>query len=150
MTDSEAAMNPTPPLSPARTDDELAQLDVPALLRYGLGFGGHHRTTLFGDGAVGAAVVLDRLGVPPRSVAFLAKVTRSGGVPYAAELPEPVPGDAAGPLVRTWLGSAASVVHTVEGDEVVARWLESVAAIIALRFTHRSRSGGSRTSPAAG
>lgn len=133
-------MHPSPP--PGRTDDELAALDVTALLRYGIGFGGSHRTTLFGDGAVGAAVVLDRQGVLPRAVAFLAGVVRSGGTTYAAALPEPVPGDAAAQLVRGWLQSAASVVRTVEGDHDVARWLESVAALMALRRTYRTRAAG--------
>jgi len=133
-------MHPSPP--PGRTDDELAALDVTALLRYGIGFGGSHRTTLFGDGAVGAAVVLDRQGVLPRAVAFLAGVVRSGGTTYAAALPEPVPGDAAAQLVRGWLQSAASVVRTVESDHDVARWLESVAALMALRRTYRTRAAG--------
>ncbi|MGW1793798.1 hypothetical protein ACWCO0_03450 [Streptomyces tubercidicus] len=118
-------------------------LDVTALLRYGIGFGGAHRTTLFGDGAVGAAVVLDRQGVLPRAMAFLAEIVRSGGTTYAAALPEPVPGEAAAQLVRGWLQSAASVVRTVEGDQDVARWLQSVAALMALRLTYRTRSTGS-------
>lgn len=134
-------MHPSPP--PSRTDDELAMLDVTALLRYGIGFGGAHRTTLFGDGAVGAAVVLDRQGVLPRAMAFLAEIVRSGGTTYAAALPEPVPGEAAAQLVRGWLQSAASVVRTVEGDQDVARWLQSVAALMALRLTYRTRSTGS-------
>lgn len=136
-------MHPTPP--PGKTDDELATLDVTALLRYGIGFGGTHRTALFGDGAVGAAVVLDRQGVLPRAVAFLAGVVRSGGTGYAAALPEPVSGDAAAQLVRGWLQSAASVVHAVEGDQDVARWLESVAALMALRLTYRNRTAGPGT-----
>ncbi|PBC80925.1 hypothetical protein SAMN05216511_6444 [Streptomyces sp. KS_16] len=133
-------MHPTPP--PGKTDDELATLDITALLRYGIGFGGSHRTALFGDGAVGAAVVLDRQGVLPRAVAFLAEIVRSGGTGYAAALPEPVPGDAAAQLVCGWLQSAASVVRTVEGDQDVARWLESVAALMALRLTYRARTAG--------
>ncbi|WP_306427423.1 MULTISPECIES: hypothetical protein [unclassified Streptomyces] len=140
MTDRETGMHPTPP--PGKTDDELATLDITALLRYGIGFGGSHRTALFGDGAVGAAVVLDRQGVLPRAVAFLAEIVRSGGTGYAAALPEPVPGDAAAQLVCGWLQSAASVVRTVEGDQDVARWLESVAALMALRLTYRARTAG--------
>jgi hypothetical protein len=125
----------TPP--PGRTDDELAQADQAAMLRYGLSFGGPHRTALFGDGAVGAAVRLDRLGVPPRAVAFLAKVVRSGGVRYAAELPEPVGGEAAAEAVRTWLETAATVATGPDGDEDTARWLEAVAEILSLRLTAR-------------
>ncbi|MDT0381893.1 hypothetical protein RM572_24320 [Streptomyces sp. DSM 42041] len=126
----------TPP-PPSRTDDELAQADPAAMLRYGLSFGGPHRTALFGDGAVGAAVRLDRLGVPPRAVAFLAKVVRSGGARYAAELEEPVPGEAAAEQVRGWLETAAAVVTGPDGDEQAARWLEAVAEILSLRVTTR-------------
>ncbi|RAJ70066.1 hypothetical protein K378_01227 [Streptomyces sp. Amel2xB2] len=126
----------TPP--PGRTDEELARSDLPAMLRYGLSFAGPHRTALFGDGAVGAAVLLDRRGVPPRAVAFLAKVVRSGGVRYAAGLPEPVPGAQAAATVRSWLESAADVANGLDGDETTARWLEAVAEVLGLRRTHRT------------
>ncbi|MET9833983.1 hypothetical protein ABZ078_32860 [Streptomyces sp. NPDC006385] len=79
-------------------------------------FAGPHRTALFGDGAVGAAVLLDRLGIQPRAVGFLAKVVRGGGVRYAAELPEPVPGDEAVSVVRAWLESAATAADGVDGS----------------------------------
>lgn len=128
---------PTPP-PPGRTDDELAQADLAAMLRYGLSFGGPHRAALFGDGAVGAAVRLDRLGVPPRAVAFLAKVVRTGGVRYASELEEPVPGEAAVDEVRSWLETAATVANGPDGDEHTARWLEAVAEILSLRLTTRA------------
>ncbi|MEU9050742.1 hypothetical protein AB0D37_10070 [Streptomyces sp. NPDC048384] len=127
----------TPP--PGRTDDELTQSDIPAMLRYGLSFAGPHRTALFGDGAVGAAVLLDRIGIQPRAVAFLAKVVRRGGVRYAAELREPVPGDEAVSMVRAWLESAATAVGGVDGDEEAARWLEAVAELLSLRRVHGSR-----------
>ncbi|MFF4509223.1 hypothetical protein [Streptomyces sp. NPDC001401] len=125
-----------------RTDDELAQSDIPAMLRYGLSFAGPHRTALFGDGAVGAAVLLDRLGIQPRAVAFLAKVVRSGGVRYAAELREPVPGDEAASMVRAWLESAATIADGVDGDEETARWLEALAELRSLRRVHGSRVAG--------
>jgi hypothetical protein len=121
------------------TDDDSARLDTAVLLRYGINSEGPHRTTLFGDGAVGAAVTLDRLGVLPRSVAFLAKVVRSGGVGYAAGLPELLPGQVATDVVRGWLESAATVARPVDGDETTARWLESVAELIGLRRTTRAR-----------
>ncbi|WP_256257071.1 hypothetical protein [Streptomyces sp. MUSC 14] len=79
-------------MNPDRTDDELARLDMGVLLRYGLTAPpGPRRTALFGDGAAGAAVLLDRLGTQPRSVAFLADTVRAGGLAYAAGLPEPLP-----------------------------------------------------------
>ncbi|NUQ97074.1 MAG: hypothetical protein HOY79_11085 [Streptomyces sp.] len=127
---------------PGRTDDELAQSDIPAMLRYGLSFAGPHRTALFGDGAVGAAVLLDRLGIQPRAVAFLAKVVRSGGIRYAAELQEPVPGEEAVAMVRAWLESAATAADGIDGDEEAARWLEAVAELLSLRRVHRSRTAG--------
>ncbi|WP_327351729.1 hypothetical protein [Streptomyces sp. NBC_01304] len=140
MTVTEVHMNATPrPTKPTKTDDESALIDPAMLLRYGLGAEGPHRTVLFGDGAIGAAVVLDRLGVQPRSIAFLAKVVRSGGVRYTARLPELLPGQEAADLVRGWLESAATVARPVEGDDVTARWLESVSELIGLRRTTRAR-----------
>ncbi|WP_432246933.1 hypothetical protein ACRAR1_01935 [Streptomyces sanyensis] len=80
------------PHPPDRTDDELALLDITLLLRYGLAAEpGGLRTALFGDGAAAAAVLLDRLGTEPRSVAFLADTVRAGGLARAADLPEPLP-----------------------------------------------------------
>jgi hypothetical protein len=125
-------------LPPSRTDDELAGADLPSMLRYGLAFPGPYRTALFGDGAVGAAVLLDRQGVRPRAVAFLAKIVRSGGTRYAAELTEPVPGEEASAMVRSWLESAATVAKGVDGDESAARWLDAVAGILALRHVTRA------------
>ncbi|MDG4862483.1 hypothetical protein P8605_30540, partial [Streptomyces sp. T-3] len=124
-------MNPAP--RPTKTDDDCARTDPAMLLRYGLTSQGPHRTALFGDGAIGAAVTLDRLGVQPRSIAFLAKVVRGGGVRYAVQLPELLPGQAATDLVRGWLDSAETVARPVDGDEVTARWLESVSELIGLR-----------------
>ena len=134
----------TPP--PGRTDDDLAQSDIPAMLRYGLSFTGPHRTALFGDGAVGAAILLDRHGIQPRAVAFLAKVVRSGGVRYAAELPEPVPGEEAASMVRAWLESASTAADGIDGDEETARWLEAVAELLGLREVHRARVAGATSS----
>ncbi|MGW2335083.1 hypothetical protein ACWCXS_14105 [Streptomyces sp. NPDC001685] len=136
-------MNTAPPSPPTgRTDDELAQQDIPSMLRFGLSFAGPQRGALFGDGAVGAAVLLDRLGVQPRAVAFLAEVVRSGGARYAAELPEPVPGDAAVALVRSWLQAAATTARGIDGDLETARWLDAVAELLGLRHVHRFRSAG--------
>ncbi|MGW1957885.1 hypothetical protein ACWCPI_34955 [Streptomyces sp. NPDC001920] len=126
-------------MNSSKTDEESAQTDVAMLLRYGIGALGPRRSALFGDGAVGAAVTLDRLGVRPRSVAFLGRTVRSGGTGYTARLPELLPDPSASDLVRGWLDAAASVARPVEGDEVVARWLEAVAELIGLRRTTRER-----------
>jgi hypothetical protein len=121
------------------TDEELLALDVPLMIRYGLMFGGAHRTALFGDGAIAAALGAERLGVQPRSVAYLAEVVRRGGTRMASELPEPLPGAEAGALAREWLGTAAPTAKGVAGDETVARWLEAVSAVLELRV--RTRGG---------
>ncbi|SMF56919.1 hypothetical protein [Streptomyces sp. Amel2xC10] len=118
----------------AHTEDELAGLDITALLRYGLTAApGPLRTSLFGDGAVGAAVLLDRLDTEPRSVAYLAEVVRAGGVRPAADLPEPLPRPEAAALVRDWLEAAASVSQEPATDDTAARWLHAVATIIEVR-----------------
>ncbi|MGW0737027.1 hypothetical protein [Streptomyces sp. NPDC002851] len=122
-----------------KSDDELARLDVATLVRFGLSEGSRMRTALFGEGAVGAAVILSHAGVYPRAVAFLAKILRSGGAAYAAGLEEPVPGESAGSTVREWLEAGASVRRTVEDDETLARWLSAVAEIMVVR---RFASGG--------
>ncbi|GAB7109102.1 hypothetical protein JCM4814A_74160 [Streptomyces phaeofaciens JCM 4814] len=117
-----------------RTDDELAGLDIAALLRYGLTAApGPLRTSLFGDGAVGAAVLLDRAGTEPRSVAYLADTVRAGGPAHAAALPEPLPRPPAAALVREWLEAAASVAPGPEAGDTAARWLRSVATIMEVR-----------------
>ncbi|MGW8949792.1 hypothetical protein [Streptomyces sp. NPDC055709] len=129
-----------------RTDDEvLAATDIEALLRHGLSRDAF-RTALFGDGALAAAVTLDRLGVLPRSVTYVAKIVRSGGLAYAARLAEPLPSDAASAHLREWLESAAQVAGTPDDEAHAARWLETVASLIDLR--RGSRAATSATGPA--
>ncbi|MFE1882516.1 hypothetical protein [Streptomyces diastatochromogenes] len=126
-----------PPAPDSRTDDEvLAATDVAVLLRYGLTQDAF-RTALFGDGAVAAAVTLDRLGVLPRSLVFVAEIVRSGGLAYAAELPEPLPSPEPAAILRDWLSGAAQTAGTPEADTWAARWLAAVAEIIALRRATR-------------
>ncbi|MFI7408066.1 hypothetical protein ACIBU0_05235 [Streptomyces sp. NPDC049627] len=122
-----------PPTPTTRTDDELiAATDVGGLLRYGLSRDAF-RTALFGDGAVAAAVTLDRLGVLPRSVAFLADTVRAGGVRYVAELPEPLPSAEASEVLRGWLRTAADVAAAPDAEDRAARWLAGVAELIGAR-----------------
>ncbi|MGW1586962.1 hypothetical protein [Streptomyces sp. NPDC002386] len=127
--------------SAPRTDDEvLATTDVAVLLRYGLTQDAF-RAALCGDGAVAAAVTLDRLGVVARSVAYVAEIVRAGGLRCAAELTEPLPSREASVLLLDWLETAARVADTPEGEERTARWLDTVAEIIGLRRDTRARSG---------
>jgi hypothetical protein len=124
-----------PPVVP-RSDEELTGLDVPGLIREGLGTLGPGRRELFGDGAVAAAIQADRHRVIPRSITFLAEVVRRGGVRYAAELPEPLPQPAQAELARQWLGAAHDLP---EVDEELARWLDAVAVILDVRQRSRTR-----------
>ncbi len=125
---------------PSYTDDELAGFDVGVLLRYGLTAApGPRRTALFGDGSAAAAVILDRLGTQPRSVAFLAEVVRAGGLAYATELPEPLPRPEAAMVVRDWLEAATQLAGGAPVDETAARWLGAVATIIELKHLTRAR-----------
>lgn len=120
------------------SDAELAELDIAALLTDGLSTSDEDaRRRLFGVGAAGAAVVLDRLGTIPRSLTFLAEVARAGGVRYAAGLAEPLPEPGQIEAIRPWLVSAAS--SAVDADEELARWLGAVATILALRMTSRGQ-----------
>ncbi|MFJ4124441.1 hypothetical protein ACIP3U_24365 [[Kitasatospora] papulosa] len=128
------------PYPPDRTDDELARLDITVLLRYGLTAGpGARRTALFGDGAAAAAVVLDRLGTEPRSVAFLADTVRAGGLARAAELPEPLPDRDAAVLVREWLLAGTELAGGIAADDTAATWLRAVATVIELKQLTRAR-----------
>ncbi|AZQ35818.1 hypothetical protein EJ357_21905 [Streptomyces cyaneochromogenes] len=127
-----------PPTPAPRTDDELiAATDIGTLLLYGLTRDAFH-TALFGDGAVAAAVTLDRLGVLPRSVAFLADTVRAGGVRYVAELSEPLPSPEASQVLRGWLRTAADVAAGPDAENRVARWLDTVAELIGARRDSRT------------
>ncbi|WP_369170443.1 hypothetical protein AB5J49_22645 [Streptomyces sp. R28] len=91
------------------------------------------RITAIGEGAVAAAVTLDRLGALPRSVAFLADTVRAGGMRYVAELPEPLPSADASQVLRGWLRTAADVAAAPDAEDRAARWLEAVAELIGVR-----------------
>ncbi len=82
-----------------------------------------------------AAIALDGVDVIPRSVTFLAEIVRSGGTGYAAGLAEPLPRPEQTAVIRPWLSTAAAVPDAT--DEQVARWLEAVAAVLALRASTR-------------
>jgi hypothetical protein len=102
------------------TDAELTGLDVPALLHEALGTAGGARSTLFGDGAVAAAIAAE--GVPPGALTFLAAMVRAGGVPEAVKV--------CGPPARPWLEAARGLP---EAEEDLAKWLEAVAVIASAR-----------------
>jgi hypothetical protein len=115
-------------------DSELAQLDVSSLLHNGLPT---RAKDLFGDGAVAAAILLDRAAVIPRSLTFLAEIVRSGGTKYAANLTEPLPTPEQTEVIRPWLDAAASVTARVDDDYAFEDWLKAVATILAARRATR-------------
>ncbi|MEU7282221.1 hypothetical protein AB0A69_26110 [Streptomyces sp. NPDC045431] len=128
------------PYPPELTDDELAELDLTVLLRYGLtAEPGPRRTALFGDGAAAAAVLLDRLATEPRSVAFLADTVRAGGLTHAVELPEPLPRPEAAALVREWLRAGTEIAGGTTADDTAATWLRAVATLIEVKRLNRAR-----------
>ncbi|MER6648985.1 hypothetical protein ABT248_00335 [Streptomyces sp. NPDC000971] len=121
---------------------EQERLDITVLLRYGLtAEPGARRTALFGDGAAAAAVVLDRPGAEPHSVAFLADTVRAGGLARAAELPEPLPDRDAAVLVREWLLAGTELAGGIAADDTAATWLRAVATVIELKQLTRARHG---------
>ncbi|MBN0044951.1 hypothetical protein JS756_12695 [Streptomyces actuosus] len=124
------------PSAPRTDDDVVAATDVTELLRHGLGRKAF-RTALFGDGAVAAAVTLDRMGVVPRSVAYVAEVAKAGGLAYAAGLPEPLPSPDAAAVLRDWLETAARAAGTPQDEEHAVRWLDAVAELMGLRSDSR-------------
>ncbi len=119
-----------------KTDVELAELDVAAMLRHGLAdIDGAAGQALFSEGAVAAAIVLDRLDVLPRSVTYLAEVVRRGGLRYALQLPEPLPAPPQAEIARSWLAAAEEVSANIDSDHRMTRWWEAVAAILTMRRT---------------
>jgi len=112
-------------------DGDLADLDIPALLREGL----PHDPRVFAEGAIAAAILLDRHEIPPRSVTFLAEICRRGGVDYAAKLPEPLPTPESAELAKAWLQAATEVQwrDNFEGGNTMARWLDAVALLLNAR-----------------
>jgi hypothetical protein len=119
---------------PAAGEDELAAVDLGTLLRSGLtGEVAAARRSLFGEGAVGAAIRSDRAGVQPRSLSYLAEIVRRGGVAFAAGLSDPLPAPEQAELAREWLAAVAGTGQ----DELFARWLDAVAAIVAARRAAR-------------
>ncbi|MET9213220.1 MULTISPECIES: hypothetical protein [unclassified Nocardia] len=123
------------------TDVEATATDISRLLIDGLTTPDARHPELFGIGAVGAAVRLDRLLTPPRAVAYLARVVAAGGTASAAALSDPLPDPRQSAVLRPWLDAAATVPAAIAVDDLFARWLDAVAAVLALRTVDRRRTG---------
>ncbi|GAA3904069.1 hypothetical protein [Actinoplanes auranticolor] len=111
-----------------RTDDELLTVDVAEVVADALRTADPARQLLI-SAATPAAVQAVRAGVQPASLRFLAEVVRRGGIAFAAGLPEPMPTPEQTGVVGPWL----VVAHG--DDQVFARWLDAVAAIIEARLS---------------
>lgn len=114
-------------------DTDLRGLDVEAAIARGLAMDGPARAALFTEAAIAASWHAQDLGVGPYPLAFLARCVRSMGISAALELPEPLIGEQPTRLARDWMAAAAGTGPSLAHDELFARWLEMVAALIATR-----------------
>lgn len=101
-----------------RTDDELASLDLTLLLSEGLGADGRLRPQLEGEGAVAAAVQLERDGIEPSDVAQAVTEVRAGDVLQGSP-----------PSALDRLLAAADG----QDRELLARWLERIMELMVMR-----------------
>ena len=103
------------------SDDDAAQVDVAAMLAEGLDDGtGELRGELVGEGALAAAVQLERDGVPVDAVALALTQVRSRDMGIDLD-----PGDLP-PRLAGWLAASP-------GDKQLAEWLGLVANLMMLR-----------------
>lgn len=120
------------------SDTEMASFDITAMVRHATtGENPVAQRHLFSVGAVGAAVILDRVHTIPRSVTYLAEIVRAGGTRAAAELAEPLPLADQSAAVRPWLATAADSDAGIVTDDLLYRWLRAVATVLAFRVTNR-------------
>jgi hypothetical protein len=110
---------------PVITDDDAARVDVPALLAQGLADdAGGLRGELQGEGALAAAVQLERDGVAVEDVALALSRVRSRGLGIDLE-PAELP-----PRLAAW--AAADADH-----DLLAEWLGLVANLMMMRARYR-------------
>lgn len=110
-----------------QTEDELLAVDVPAVIATAMSTAEPARQLLIGA-AVPAALQAARSGARARSMSFLAEIVRRGGITFAANLAEPLPGPEQTKLIRTWLVAARG------NDQVFADWLDAVATVLEARI----------------
>lgn len=120
-----------------RPDAALRGFDVPAAITRGMLLDGVPRRVLFGDAAIAAALEAEGRAVGPYPVRFLAGYVRSAGVDEALALPQPLIRPEQAGLARDWLAAARAAGATPALDDLFARWLEMVAALLTARRTVR-------------
>ena len=122
-----------------RRDEELRGLDVDAAVTMGMSLPGTARAAMCADAAIAASWEMQELGVGPYPISFLAGCVRSMGLEGALDLPEPLIGHEPTALVRRWLSAAAAPGRNIARDDLFARWLEMVAALLhSRRQLHRT------------
>lgn len=118
-------------------DAEPSDLDVATALRRGLAADGPDRRAMFTDAAIAAALAAEELRVGAYPLGFLARYVRTAGLAMALRLPEPLIRPEQAELARGWMHAAAMAAPDADRDDVFARWLEMVAALLALRRNAR-------------
>jgi hypothetical protein len=132
---------------PVRQVAELADVNVAAAIRHGIGTAGEPRHVMFTDAAIAAAIQTEALGAGPYPVAILSRFVRAGGITAALRLPEPLVGVGSSALARSWLEAALAGGSSVAADLVFARWLEMVGTVMAARRSIRSAPGSPSADP---
>lgn len=122
-----------------RRDEELCGIDVEAAIAAGMAEHDEARSALFGAAAVAAALHAEALEVGPYPLEFLAGCVRALGLDGSLELREPLIGERPTELVRGWM-SAARPPRSPDAlrDQLLAKWLEAVAVVLAARRNVRS------------
>lgn len=125
-----------------RPDSALRRLDVAAAVGRDLAAGpdrlaGPDRQAISADAAIAAALAAEELRVGAFPLGFLARYIRTAGLAKALVLPEPLIRPDQAELVRDWMRAAAAADPGPDRDDVFARWLEMVAAVLALRRNAR-------------
>lgn len=120
-----------------RPDSGLRHLDVAAAVTRGLAAGGPDRRTMFTDAAIAAALAAEELRVGAYPLGFLARYIRTAGLAKALQLPEPLIRPDQAELARDWMRAARAAGPAADRDDVFARWLEMVAALLAVRRNAR-------------
>jgi hypothetical protein len=112
-------------------------LDVAAAITRGLSTGAEAGYALFTEASVAAAIEAENLGIGPVPLGLLGRLVRAGGITAALQLPEPLIGDEPAALARHWLEAAQAAGTKITVDAEFGRWLEMVAALVALRRSAR-------------
>lgn len=127
-----------------RAGGRMRGIDVPDALSRDLTdlVDGPAREAMLAGSAIAAALVAEELEVGAYPLGFLARFIRDAGLATALRLPVPLIRLAQADLVRSWMYAAAEAPAGTRRDDAFARWLEIVAALLAMRRNARLSSSG--------